>query len=153
MTNSILEEITELRSMTVPALVERYTTAFGKPPRVKHKEWLWKRIAWKLQEQRLGGLSKVAKARLESLIAQIDIRIDRSEATTTLRDCAAGMPEAGTVLTRRWRGQEVRVTVLERGFDHEGVVYRSLSAVAKAITASHWNGKLFFGLSKRGGAI
>ena len=57
-------------------------------------------------------------------------------------------PLPGTVLTREYKGREVRVRVLEKGFEYEGQPYRSLSAVAKAITGSHWNGRLFFGLRK-----
>jgi hypothetical protein len=57
----------------------------------------------------------------------------------------------GTVLTREYRGGEVRVTVLDRGFECEGQVYRSLTAVAKAVTGSHWNGFHFFGLDAPGG--
>jgi hypothetical protein len=50
------------------------------------------------------------------------------------------------VLTREYRGMTVKVTVLDSGFEHEGRVYRSLTAVAKAVTGSHWNGHHFFGL-------
>ena len=58
------------------------------------------------------------------------------------------VPPPGTVLTRRFKGHEYRVSVLPNGFEHDGDVYRSLSAVAHAITGSHWNGLLFFGLTK-----
>ena len=56
----------------------------------------------------------------------------------------------GAVLTRKYRGRLIEVTVLPKGFDYEGQVYRSLSAVAQAITGSHWNGHLFFGLKSEG---
>ena len=58
------------------------------------------------------------------------------------------VPPPGTILTRPFKGREHRVTVLPNGFEHDGEVYRSLSAVAHAITGSHWNGLLFFGLNK-----
>ena len=54
----------------------------------------------------------------------------------------------GTVLTRTYRGTHVAVTVLADGFEYAGQTYRSLSAIAKAVTGSHWNGYLFFGLTK-----
>jgi hypothetical protein len=57
------------------------------------------------------------------------------------------LPVPATVLTREYRGKTVLVTVLDRGFEYEGVVYRSLSAVARAVTGSHWNGYGFFGLA------
>ncbi len=51
----ISEEIAELRAMKVPDLVVHYEAVYGKPPRVRHRDWLWRRIAWKIQEQRFGG--------------------------------------------------------------------------------------------------
>ena len=60
------------------------------------------------------------------------------------------LPPPGSVLTRRYKDQDLRVTVLESGFEHEGEVYRSLSAVAKAITGTHINGYAFFNLARKG---
>jgi hypothetical protein len=57
---------------------------------------------------------------------------------------------AGTVLTRDYKGQKIQVRVLEGGFEFEGEVYRSLTAVAKKITGTHTNGFLFFRLQKEG---
>jgi hypothetical protein len=58
----------------------------------------------------------------------------------------------GTVLVREYKGQTIQVTVMDRGFEYLGRVYRSLSAIAKEVTGSHWNGLYFFGLTKRGDA-
>jgi hypothetical protein len=55
----------------------------------------------------------------------------------------------GAVLTREYKGRTIQVTVLPSGFDYDGQVYRSLSAVAKAVTGSHWNGHLFFNLTTK----
>ena len=60
-------------------------------------------------------------------------------------------PLPGAVLVREYKGREIRVRVLDGGYEYDGHPYRSLSAVVKAITGSHWNGRLFFGL-KKGGA-
>lgn len=150
---SIAAEIETLRAAPVADLVARYAEVYGRPPRVKHREWLWKRIAWKIQERRYGGLSEVAKRRLKELIADIDLPLeDRSRTVTGALRRPAGQtaPALGTVIVREWRGQEIRVTVVTDGFDWEGRVYRSLSAVARAVTGTKWNGRLFFGLSKRG---
>lgn len=146
---TIADEITELRSMSVPELVTRYEATHGKPPRVKHREWLWRRIAWRIQEQRFGGLSQVAKQRLDELIADLDVPLTRGQRTVSGAIPKPGMPTVGTVLTRMWRGTEIRATVVDGGIEHDGVVYGSLSAAAKAITGAHWNGKLFFGLTQR----
>ena len=151
---SIAVEIQELRVMPVPALVDRYETVFGKPPRVKHKDWLWRRIAWKIQEQRFGGLSEVAKKRLDELIAELDLplvgdRTVRGEVNGAARN---GKATAGTTLTRTWKGREIQATRTEQGWEYDGVVYRSLSAVVKAVTGSHASGPAWFGLKKRKGA-
>ncbi len=154
---SIADEIAALRAMQVPELVERYEALFGEPPRVKHRDWLWRRIAWKIQEQRFGGLSTVAKRKLDELIAELEIPLTREDRTArgrVGRPARSGDPPAGTTLSRTWHGQEIRTTaVVEGGWEYNGVVYRSLSAVAKAVTGAHWNGRLFFGLTKRKGAV
>ena len=148
---SITQEIAELRAMPVPELVDRYETVFGKPPRTKNRAWLWRRIAWKIQEQRFGGLSEVAKRRLDELIAELDLpvtgeRTVRAKVSGTAR---RGEPVAGTTLTRTWKGREIHATRTEEGWEHDGVVFRSLSAVVKAITGSHASGPAWFGLTKR----
>ena len=69
----VIGEIQEMRNLSVPELVVRYEEEFGKPPRCKRKEFLWKRVCWKIQERLHGGLCKSAKAKLESLISEINI--------------------------------------------------------------------------------
>ena len=148
----IAEEITELRDATVPELVARYRAVFGREPRVKHREWLWKRVAWKIQEQRLGGLSGVGLRKLESLMADIELPTGDDQRTVTGKLAQPRKPKepaVGTAISRMWKGQEIRVHVRENGFEHDGVLYPSLSATARAITGSRWNGKLFFEITKR----
>lgn len=150
---SMTEEIAELRALAVPDLVARYTALFEHPPRIRHRVWLWKRIAWKLQERRTGGLSRLAKHRLERLIAEIEFppaetMVAESGRTAPPPACANrnGVPAPGTVLVRQWRGREVRAVVLPTGVEIDGIVYRTLSAAAKAITGSHCSGPRWFGL-------
>ncbi len=149
-TKTVAREIAELRRMAVPELVVRYEAAFGKPPRVKHREHLWRRIAWKIQEQRFGGLSGAARRKLDALIAEIDIPLVAERRESEKRPHRInGEPQVGTTLVRVWRDREVLATRTDQGWEHDGVVYRSLTAVAKAATGTHWNGRLFFGLTKR----
>ena len=115
----IAQEVARLREMTVPELVEKYSEVFGKTPNTRSHTWLWKRLAQKIQGDSYGSPPKTRN------------------------------PLVGTVLTRHWRGQEIRVTVLESGYEFNDVVYRSLSAIAREITSAHWNGRLFFGLVSR----
>jgi hypothetical protein len=125
---------------------DRGNIAPGRLPRFRQPTWLFRKIAWEMQARRFGGLSKRAMARLEELIAEIDIPLDGSRAQIKARRNGTAL---GTMVTRVWKDREIRATAVEGGWEHERIVYRSLSAVAKAVTGSHWNGKLFFGLSKR----
>src|SRR5690606_22469238 len=124
-----------------------------------NRDFLCKRIAWRLQSLAEGSLSERARERAAELARDADIRttVPRPSkasmgATTAVTPAAARagdhLPMPGAVLTREYRGQTIEVTVLPKGFEWEGQVYRSLSAVAKAVTGSHWNGNLFFGLNK-----
>ena len=149
---NVAQEIEKLRAMKVPDLVDRYTELFGKPPRVKNREHLWKRCAWKLQERKFGGLSKIAKRRLEELIAEIEIPSGNNGRTASgfvKKPRRVDDPAPGTTLTRVWHGREIRVLVREDGYECNGELFRSLTAVARTVTGSKWNGRLFFGLTKR----
>lgn len=144
---TIAQEIAELREMRVPELVERYEEVFGKRPRTGHRVWLWRRIAWRIQEMRFGGLSTVAKRRLDELIEELDLPL--GGARTVRKATRPGEPMAGTTVVRVWKGTEIRAAKVDGGWEHDGVVYRSLSSVAKAVTGSHWSGPGFFRLTKR----
>jgi hypothetical protein len=54
----------------------------------------------------------------------------------------------GTILSRDYKGRRISVEVRENGFDYDGKLYRSLSAVAQAVTGTKWNGFLFWGLTQ-----
>ncbi len=148
---TIREQIEDLREMKVFQLVERYREVWGKEPRCKNKTHLWRRIAWKIQEQKLGGLSKVAKRRLDELIAEIELPANNTRTASGVlrKPRRPDDPAPGTVLVRKWRGQEIRVLVRDDGYECNGELFRSLTAVARAITGSRWNGRLYFGLTKR----
>ena len=149
---SVEKEIAELREMETPDLVAEYERLFGRPPRCRNREHLWRRCAWRIQEMKFGGLSRVAKARLEELISEIDLPLterQRTVAGVLKRPPKPGDPSVGTILVREWRGKQIEVRVVEGGFEFEGVVYKTLTAAAKAVTGTHWNGRLFFGLTER----
>ena len=106
----------------------------------------------RFSQRRYGGLSGVAQRRLDELIAEIDLPAQREQRRVTgklAKRRKPGEPKPGTTITRTWRGGEIVLHVRENGFEHDGVLYRSLSAVAKAITGSHLSGRAFFGLTKR----
>jgi hypothetical protein len=154
---NIAKEVAEMGQMTVPALAARYAEVFGEECRSHHKQFLVKRIAWRLQAQVEGDLSEKARARAAELANDADLRLSapapKKAAAAGLTACGTLVasddnhrPLPGTVLRRPYKGRTVSVMVLDKGFEYEGDVYRSLSAVAKAVTGAHWNGYHFFGL-------
>jgi hypothetical protein len=155
MANTLTRQIESLRQMTVTQLKDKYLQLFGEPTRSGNKDFLCKRLAWRIQSLAEGDLSERARRRAEELARDADIRltIPRSAelapktVTAPLRSDGR-VPLPGTVLTRRYKGRTIQVTVLADGFEHDGTRYRSLSAIAKAITGTQWNGLLFFGLKE-----
>ena len=158
--SNIAKEIAALQKLPTGDLRGRYAEVFGEPTRVGNKTWLVKRIAWRLQALAEGDLSERARKRAEELANDADLRLSPPrkprapvQATPALVMAPPDdrVPPPGTILTRRYKHQVLQVQVLGQGFAYSGEVYPSLSAVAKAITGSHCNGFLFFGLTKRGG--
>lgn len=157
MTKNLDTEIAALRRMTPGELREKYLEVFGEPSRSANKAFLCKRLAWRIQSLAEGTLSERARQRAAELARDADIRMtmprlpavtpgaaQRTKPISATRD--ERVPPPGTVLARKYRRRLIEVTVLPKGFEWEGKVYRSLSAVAQAVTGSHWNGHLFFNL-------
>jgi hypothetical protein len=134
----------------------RYVEFSGESTRSGNQSWLLKRIAWRLQALDEGGLSERARRRAEELACDADLRLAaprsanaaraiRSDQAKT-RDLDPRIPMPGSVLSRPYKGRTCLVRVLSDGFEFDNRIYKSLSAVAKAITGTHCNGFLFFGL-------
>jgi hypothetical protein len=155
MTPHIAKQVDALGDMTVAELREKYLEVFGEESRSKHKDFLRKRITWRLQANEDGGLSERARRRAEELANDSDLRLLAPVARTVTRPFTPShdrrLPMPGTVLTREYRGGTIAVTVLDTGFEYQGTVYRSLTAVAKAVTGTHWNGFHFFGVGGKEG--
>ena len=160
MTLSIEQQIARLEPMTSAELHGKYQEVFGECPRSRHKAYLIRRIAWRLQALVEGDLSERARRRAAELACDADLRIsapltsNHNEPSPTRQSSPGSakgsrrrhLPPPGTVLARPYRGRTIEVTVLAQDFQYDGQVYRSLSAVAKAVTGKHWNGYHFFGL-------
>jgi hypothetical protein len=150
---NIAKEVAALEQMTVGQLQQRYVEVFSEPVRSRHKQYLIRRIAWRLQANAEGGLSERALRRAEELANIADVRVTPPRVATGAATSATApptlatdrrLPPAGTAITRRYKGRTISVTILLDGFEYDGERYRSLSAVAKAITGSHMNGFRFF---------
>ena len=139
------EQIAALASKTTAELAADYATLFGRPARYRSPTWMRKRLAFKLQENALGGLTRKARAALAEL--QADIQLPTAPRAEPERP--RGELRVGSVLRREWRGQQIRVEMTSDGLVWDGRVFKSLSAVANEVTGSRWNGRLFFGLVER----
>jgi hypothetical protein len=146
-------EVAALGGMSTGQLCERYAELFGEPVRTRHKTYLIRKIAWRLQAIAEGDLSERARRRAEELANDAEVRVmpPKIAPPETIRvDAAvstdARLPRPGTAIVRKYKGRQVRVLVLADGFECDGQHYGSLSAVAKAITGTHCNGFRFFKL-------
>ncbi|MBY0310731.1 MAG: DUF2924 domain-containing protein [Phycisphaerales bacterium] len=153
------QEVARLQKLKVPELREEFERLWGEPARSNNRMYLLKRILWRLQALEHGGLTERAQRLALELARDQDLRVRPSTAMHKAFDravaeveCGGGdqLPPTGSVLTRVYRGRRVQVRVTQNGFEHEGAVYMSLTAAARAITGSAWNGRLFFGLTQRG---
>ena len=143
--------INSLPSLSTAELAAEYEGLFGRRPRSRSPAWMRKRIAHRLQENVYGGLSGLARDEVERLAAEFEL-LDAPTRANVGRDNAKkpkGQPRPGTTLQREWHGTQIRVLVTTDGFEWNGDIYTSMSAVARAITGSRWNGRLFFGLTTR----
>ena len=162
---NVEKEVAALRRMTVNELRVKYADVFGEATTARHKEWLVRRVIWRMQAVAEGDISERARQRAAELANDADLRTTAPKTPKTTEVAAERstttafrlvpdhrLPMPGTILTRQYRGQTLQVHVLPDGFDFEGEVYKSLSAVAKKITGTHCNGYFFFRLNRQGGA-
>jgi hypothetical protein len=158
---SMIARVNALRGMTVGELRKMYREVFGEETRSGNREWLWRRIAWRIQEIEYGGLSARTRRRAGKIADVADVRkvVPKQAFDDLMAEAENGNgnhnpakakrkkgPAPGTLLSREYKGEGYTVKVLNKGFEYDGRVFRSLSAVAREITGSHWNGNLFFNL-------
>ena len=144
---NVLGRLAALQTLPTAELKQRWRELFGKEPPPFNRPYLISRLSYRVQELAFGGLKPETRARLEALGEQLD------GGNVVLRRIRAdSRPLAGTRLLREWQGVQHVVTVRAGDFEFEGRPYRSLSAIARHITGTRWNGWLYFGLRQRGGA-
>ncbi len=164
---SMAARIAELETMTTDRLRAKYAEVFGEQTRSRSAAHLRKKIAWRMQANEEGGVSERAKKRAAEIANDADVRTrapqdaakknDAPDPKRTRTSKFSGgshdlrVPVAGTVLTRTYKKKAISVLVLDEGFEFEGTVYKSLSAIARAVTGTSWNGFTFFGLNKPSG--
>lgn len=130
-----------LKATPTTDLKRQWRELFDTEPPPFNRQYLESRLAYRIQELAYGGLKPETVKRLEALGEQLDGG-DRKKS----RIRADNMPIVGTRLIREYQGIEQIVTVMQDGFEWQGRPYQSLSAIARAITGTRWNGWVFFGL-------
>lgn len=138
--DTVLTRIAQLPKMPAEELKALWGELFEKEMPCFNRVFLEARLAYRLQELAFGGLSEEAISRLKRL-NQAEIKEHIGKRATK--------PATGTILVREFKGVEHRVRVMADGFEHLGIKYRSLTAVALKITGSSWNGLEFFGLKTK----
>ena len=144
-TDPIPARLAALKTTSTPDLKAQWRDLFATEPPPFNRRYLESRLAYRIQELAYGGLKPETVRRLELLGEQLDGG-DRKKRGIR----ADALPIVGTRLIRDWQGVEQIITVMVDGFEWQGRPYKSLSAIARAITGTRWNGWVFFGL-KRGG--
>ena len=162
MAKNIEHELAALQGLTTTQLCERYADLHGQPARTRHKPYLIRKIAWRIQALAEGDLTERARRRAAELANDADVRVMPPKAQDTQPPANGAptgqrtganvgdprLPAPGAAIFREYKGQQLRVVVLPdgEGFEYGGEKYKTLTAVAKVITGSHMNGFRFFHL-------
>ena len=137
----VLARLGALKDMTVRELKAEWGKLFSSEAPNNSRPFLEQRLAYRIQELTFGGPSKPVRQLLDALADEVEGKKVRKSVISDPRN-----PVIGTRLVREWDGAEHVITVLKDGFDWQGRRYKSLSAVARDITGTRWNGYRFFGL-------
>lgn len=128
---AINAEVRALERLDLEGLRSAWRDRYGQPPRLRSRELLGLMLAWRIQSEAFGGLDAVTRRKLKT-------------ETVSGRNSLSLAP--GAVLTREWKGVPETVRCTEAGYEWRGRTYRSLTAVARAISGAPRSGPLFFGL-------
>jgi len=159
MNEELKEKIDDLRHMSTVELQLKYSDLFGRASHSNHKRYLFRRVAWRLQALAEGDLSERARQYAREIATDVDLRLcapkepgGRQPAVCFAAASAqldSRVPAPGTQLIKRYKDETLTVIVLEDGFQYRDRVYKSLSAIARHVTGTQWNGYVFFGLGVR----
>lgn len=148
---ALIQRLAEIQSLSTGQLRAEFERLSGRPTGSWNRDWLRRKVSWLVQERArresdaVDAPTLVQEVRDQPRSPRLDAPIQMLP--SPVRD--PRLPKPGTVLVRDYRGLRLMVTVLERGFEWNGTPYGSLSAVARAVTGQHWNGRLFFNLTQR----
>jgi hypothetical protein len=154
MAETKLSEIMELKEKSLAELKTKYKELFGQEPPSSNKVFLWRKIAYRLQELECGNVTEDTQGKIQELIKKYDpvnntnIRPDNGneQIAKNKPNRDRRLPIPGTLITKEYKGKKYELKILEKDFGYNNKIYKSLSAIAKEVTGAHWNGYLFFNL-------
>lgn len=156
MKEALYDQIVALKNAPVKELQRKYGELFNTSEAPTAKAYLIKKIANKLQEAECGGLSNEAKTKIMELTEKYDPinnKTLRPQVFSSGKSVVSlpfsrdkRLPIPGTVIHKKYKGQDINVKICEKGFEYKDKYYRTLSAVAYEVTSCHWNGYLFFNI-------
>jgi hypothetical protein len=144
MTESVIARLAALKTTPTPALRTTWRELFGTQPPPYNRRFLESRLAYRIQELAYGGLKPETVERLKAIAEDLE-----GSDPSGRRRPAKDRPVAGTRLIREWQGVEHCITVRDNDYEYQGRPYKSLSAIARAITGTRWNGLVFFGIKSQ----
>ncbi|MBM4225905.1 MAG: DUF2924 domain-containing protein [Gammaproteobacteria bacterium] len=157
------EEIAQMATLSARALEARHESLFGRKPETNHRQFLFRKIAWRIQADREGGLSEATKEIANAIAQEAPLRtrlirnaakrlagLDPEQTATTVLPTGhdSRLPMPGGVIVKQFKGETLVVKVLADGFEFRDRRYKSLSAIALDLTGTKWNGFVFFGVDK-----
>ncbi len=158
MTLNVNKEVARMKRMATDELRKHFESVCGELPRSHNRDWLVKKIAWRMQANEQGGLPEQVRQRALAMADDADLRkrpprsfieqIDAACKETAVVDPGRDprLPPSGDILHKTYKGQSLIVKVRDNDFEFNGEIYGTLSAIAKAISGSHVNGFTFFKL-------
>ena len=143
MKDTVLARVAALQTQPIAKLKQQWRDLFETEPPLYNRRFLEHRLAYRIQELAYGGLKPETIKKLKAIAEDLD------SGNPARRQSANERPIAGTRLIREYQGIEHCVTVRAEDFEYQGRPYKSLSAIARAITGTRWNGLIFFGLKNQ----
>ena len=151
-------DLDRLARMQSSELQRLHRSIFGCDTPSGNSEQARRKIAWRIQSEREGGLPESARQHAIAIARESSLRIrlnrrnpdsplPHATVTGIVSDHDSRLPMPGSVIVKEHRGRRIIVRVLDSAFEYDGKRFRSLSAIAKEITGTKWNGMLFFGLA------
>lgn len=144
MADTVLAQLVALKAAPIATLKQKWRELFDREPPPYNRRFLEHRLAYRIQELAYGGLKPETLHRLRELAEELDGGDPKRR-----RQPTKDRPIAGTRLIREYQGIEHCVTVRDDDYEYQGRPYKSLSAIARAITGTRWNGRIFFGLKNQ----